>query len=80
MITKITTRGQVSIPSKIRKKLKLEPEMKLEWSIEGSVIRVVPLPKDPVAAFRGRGKGLASTRDLLRERQSQRRKEEHDGR
>jgi AbrB family looped-hinge helix DNA binding protein len=80
MISKITTRGQVSIPSEIRKKLKLEPEMKLEWSIVGNTIRVVPMPKDPIAAFRGRGKGLAGTRELLRERRSQRKKEERDGR
>ena len=29
----VTTRGQVSIPSKIRKQFKIEPESKIEWLI-----------------------------------------------
>lgn len=68
----VTTRGQVSIPSKIRKQFKIEPESKIEWLIEGNAIKVIPLPKDPVAAFRGRGKGIYSTSRLLKERKEER--------
>ncbi|MGQ9646840.1 MAG: AbrB/MazE/SpoVT family DNA-binding domain-containing protein [Thermodesulfobacteriota bacterium] len=39
MKTKVTTRGQVSIPSEIRKKLHIESETKLEWKVEGNTIR-----------------------------------------
>ncbi|RPJ11416.1 MAG: AbrB/MazE/SpoVT family DNA-binding domain-containing protein [Deltaproteobacteria bacterium] len=76
MKTKVTTRGQVSIPVEIRKKLHIEPETSLEWSLEGNTIRIVPIPKDPIAAFRGRGKGIYTTQDLLRERRRERRAED----
>lgn len=68
----VTTRGQVSIPSKIRKQFKIAPESKIEWLIEGNAIKVIPLPKDPVAAFRGRGKGIYGTSRLLKERKEER--------
>jgi PIN domain nuclease of toxin-antitoxin system len=42
----------------------------------GNIIKVVPLPKDPVAAFRGRGAGTFSTDRLLRERRSERARED----
>jgi len=77
MKTKVTTRGQVSIPSEIRKKLNIESETKLEWMVEGNTIRVIPIPKDPITAFRGRGKGVYTTQDLLRDRGQERRRE-HD--
>ncbi len=76
MKAKVTTRGQVSIPAEIRKKFNIEPESKVEWIVDGNVIRVVPLPKDPVAAFRGRGSGKYSTEQLLRERRSERARED----
>lgn len=72
MKTKVTTRGQVSIPADIRKKLNIESETKLEWFIEGNTIRIIPIPKDPILAFRGRGKGAYTTRDLLRDRKRER--------
>ena len=68
MITKVTTRGQVSIPSKIRKKFHIEPESRLEWVVEGNVIKVVPLPKDAISAFRGRGKRKYTTKHLIKDR------------
>jgi len=75
MKTKVTVRGQVSIPSEIRKKLHIEPETMLEWMIEGNTIRVIPIPKDPITAFRGRGRGVYTTQDLLRDRNQERRRE-----
>ncbi len=76
----VTTRGQVSIPSKIRKQFNIEPESKIEWLIEGNTIKVIPLPKDPVAAFRGRGKGIYSVSKLIKERKEERRKEDEKDR
>lgn len=75
MKTKVSTRGQVSIPSEIRKRLHIESETKLEWVVEGNTIRVIPIPKDPITAFRGRGKGAYTTQDLLNDRRLERRRE-----
>jgi AbrB family looped-hinge helix DNA binding protein len=72
MKTKVTTRGQVSIPAQIRKKLHIETDTKLEWYIEENAIRVVPVPKDPISAFRGKGKGVYTTQELLKERRQER--------
>jgi AbrB family looped-hinge helix DNA binding protein len=80
MKSKVTARGQVSIPVEIRKRFNIEPESKLEWIVEGSTIKVVPLPKDPLPAFRGRGSGRYSTEQLVEERREERRKEDDDER
>ena len=76
MKVKVTARGQVSIPSEIRKKFNIEPESRIEWVVEGSVIKVIPLPKDPVAAFRGRGTGRYTSARLIKERREERRNED----
>ncbi|MCL5405823.1 MAG: AbrB/MazE/SpoVT family DNA-binding domain-containing protein [Deltaproteobacteria bacterium] len=71
MKAKVTARGQVSIPAKIRKRFNIEPESKIEWIVEGGVIKVIPLPKDPVSAFRGRGSRRFSTERLIEERRAE---------
>jgi AbrB family looped-hinge helix DNA binding protein len=76
MKSKVTSRGQVSIPSEIRNKFNIEPESRVEWIVEGSVIKVVPLPKDPVSAFRGRGSRRYSTEQLIVERRAERERED----
>jgi len=76
MKAKVTSRGQVSIPSEIRKKFNIEPESRVEWIVEGNVIKVIPLPKDPVAAFRGRGSRKYSTEQLIEERRAEVEKED----
>lgn len=78
MKAKVTARGQVSIPSEIRKKFNIEPESRIEWVVEGSVIKVIPLPKDPVAAFRGRGAGRYASERLVEERRQDRKKEDEE--
>jgi AbrB family looped-hinge helix DNA binding protein len=75
MRTRISKRGQISVPSKIRKQLHIGPDTTLEWVIEGATARVIPVPKDPIRAFRGSGKkGLAKL--LLKERQQDRQRED----
>ena len=32
------------------------PDTTLEWVVEGATARVIPLPADPLKAFRGSGK------------------------
>ena len=74
MRTKITSRGQVSVPAEIRKKLGIGPDTTLEWRIEGKTARVFPIPADPIEAFRGSGpKGQVQR--LLKERQRDRARE-----
>jgi AbrB family looped-hinge helix DNA binding protein len=75
MRTKISKRGQISVPSKIRKQLHIGPDTTLEWVLEGATARVIPVPADPIRAFRGSGKkGLV--KQLLKERRLDRQRED----
>ncbi|MBX3026530.1 AbrB/MazE/SpoVT family DNA-binding domain-containing protein [bacterium] len=71
MRTKVTTRGQVSIPAPIRRQLNIKAETTLEWIVEGATARVIPLPDDPLAAFRGSGRG-GTVKQLLGDRRRDR--------
>jgi AbrB family looped-hinge helix DNA binding protein len=74
MRTRVTNRGQISVPAEVRRRLRIKPNTTLEWIVEGNTARVIPLPEDPVAAFRGSGqKGLV--KQLLQERRRDRRNE-----
>jgi AbrB family looped-hinge helix DNA binding protein len=73
MRTRVTDRGQVSIPTAVRKQLQIKPQTVLEWVIEGNTVRVVPIPDDPIAALRGSGKAGAVKRlvdDRCRDRRT----------
>jgi AbrB family looped-hinge helix DNA binding protein len=76
MKTTVSTRGQVSIPAELRKKFNIEPETQLEWVEEGNAIKIIPLPKDPIKAFRGAGRGRYTSEKLVRDRRKERREEE----
>lgn len=70
MRSTITARGQTVIPAEIRNRFHLTPSERLEWIVEDNAIRVFPVKSDPIAAFRGRGKGGATAR-LIAERQEE---------
>lgn len=56
MRTRVTERGQVSIPSAIRRQLGITPDSEVDWVVEGDAVRLVPIPADPVRALRGSGR------------------------
>ena len=75
MRTTVSKRGQISVPSEVRKRLGIGPDTTLEWVIEGKTARVIPIPSDPIKAFRGSGKkGLVNR--LLKERRRERERED----
>jgi AbrB family looped-hinge helix DNA binding protein len=76
MRSTVSARGQVSIPATLRKKFHIEAQMELEWVEEGNAIKIIPLPKDPVTAFRGAGKGRYTSDKLVRDRRKERLEEE----
>ena len=75
MRTRMSKRGQISVPAVVRKQLHIGPNTTVEWVIEGATARVIPVPEDPIQAFRGSGKkGLV--KQLLKERRRDRERED----
>jgi len=75
MRTRVTKRGQVSVPSDVRRKLQIGPATVLEWVVEGQTARVIPLPVEPIRAFRGSGR-KGQVEALIRERRRDRQRED----
>ena len=74
MRSTITARGQTVIPAAIRRRFNLSPADRLEWIVENDTIRIIPVHADPIATFRGSGKGGGVTR-LLAERRADKERE-----
>lgn len=57
MKSTVTVRGQTAIPASIRRAHNIAAFSRLEWLDDGKSITVVPLPRDPIRALRGKYKG-----------------------
>lgn len=76
-IVTASVRGQIVIPSKIRKQFNILPGKKLVVKIEGEHIVLTPMPDDPVESFCGIFEDKDSlTQELLRERRKERKRED----
>ncbi len=72
-VSKVYERGQTVVPKRIREALAIEYGARLRWEIREGVIRVIPVPRNPVLALRGLLKGTGYTyAQFLRERQEER--------
>ncbi|QQR79570.1 MAG: AbrB/MazE/SpoVT family DNA-binding domain-containing protein [Deltaproteobacteria bacterium] len=58
LITTVSERGQVSIPSEIRQHYHIKPNSKIAWLETPEGIFIMPIPEDPIESFRGKSKGL----------------------
>lgn len=74
MRSTITKRGQTVIPAAIRRQFNLTPADRLEWIVENNTLRVIPVRKNPIEAFRGKGAG-GSVERLLADRRKDRESE-----
>ena len=75
MRTTVSSRGQTAVPAEVRRRFGLRENSRLEWIIEGDIITVLPVPPDPVRAFRGSLTGKYAVNTLLRQRLRERRRE-----
>ena len=76
MKTKVSVRGQVSIPAQIRRELNIKPNSEIEWIEQKGRVVLLPVPENPIKAFRGKGKKKYSTADLMSDRKQERENEE----
>ena len=72
METSVTKKGQTNIPAVIRKRHHIKEGDRLVWLDDGEVIRVIPVPTDPLKALRGTGKGEGLLNRLLQHRHEDR--------
>jgi AbrB family looped-hinge helix DNA binding protein len=79
MRTKVSSRGQTAVPAEVRRRFGLTERSHLEWLIDGELITVLPVPPNPVRAFRGIFRNRYSTQALLRERARERAREKQRG-
>jgi AbrB family looped-hinge helix DNA binding protein len=79
MRTTVSSRGQTAVPAEVRRRFNLKERSQLEWIIEGDVITVLPVPPDPVRAFRGSLRGKYSGEAFLKQRARERKRERMNG-
>ncbi len=79
VITTVSTKGQVLIPSKIRRKLKINKGTKVYIEEKGNEITLKPITPEAISRFAGiLQSGGELTKALLEEREKDRRKEDSD--
>ena len=79
MKTKVTSRGQTSIPARIRREFDITERTMLDWEVEEGRIVVYPIPENPFEKLRGIARHVGpSVADLLEQRRQDREQEDQD--
>ncbi len=77
MRTTLTKRAQTVVPATIRERYDIKGGDYLEWIDDGRVIKVIPIPADPIKFLRGSAKGERLTERLLESRREDREHEQN---
>ncbi len=64
-VVKTSSKGQIVIPSEIRKRLGIKPGQRVNLSVVDDRAVITPLPEDPIKALRGILKGKPSMAQAL---------------
>lgn len=75
MRTTISHRAQTVVPAAIRERYGIKSGDFLEWIDDGSVIKVIPLPADPIKTLRGSARGERLLERLMESRREDRERE-----
>ena len=73
--SKVTTKGQIVIPKKIREKYGIYPSTSIKWIEKKEGILMVPDTEDPIIAARGMLKGSGVLKAYLKEKKKERKME-----
>jgi AbrB family looped-hinge helix DNA binding protein len=65
MRTTVTKRAQTVVPAALRERYGIKGGDYLEWIDDGQVIKVIPIPTDPIKALRGCARGENLVERLL---------------
>lgn len=66
--SKVTTRGQIVIPKKIREKYGIHPSTSIRWIEKSEGILMVPDSEDPIKTARGMLQGSGILKIYLQEK------------
>lgn len=72
MRTTVTKRAQTVVPAALRERYGIQGGDYLEWIDDGQVIKVIPIPADPIKALRGSARGERLVEKLLESRREDR--------
>ncbi len=73
--SKVTSKGQVVIPKKLREKYGIRPTTAIRWIEKDQGILMVPESEDPILAARGMLKGSGILKAYMREKRREKQKE-----
>lgn len=73
----VSTKGQLVIPYKLRKKYGIKPHTIIRWIDTGQGLMLIPLTEDPISSSKGMLKGTnVSTQSYLKAKEEDKRLEE----
>ena len=75
--SKVTTKGQIVIPKKIREKYGIYPSTLIRWIEKKDGILMVPDTEDSIVAARGMLKGTGMLKAYLKEKKKDRKMEDN---
>jgi AbrB family looped-hinge helix DNA binding protein len=73
--SKVTSKGQVVIPKKLREKYGIQSATAIRWIEKEQGILMVPKSEDPIVAARGMLKGSGILKAYLKEKRREKKKE-----
>lgn len=74
--SKVTTKGQIVIPKRIREKYGIYPSTSIRWIEKKEGILMVPDSEDPIIAARGMLEGAGVLRAYQKEKEKEKEMEE----
>ena len=73
--SKVTSKGQIVIPNKLRKKYAIAPTMRIRWISKEEGLLMVPETPDAIKAARGMLPGSGLLKTYLKEKNLEKRRE-----